>query len=60
MALEQVESHVILLQDYHLERHVAVRRLQSGFFDAESLGVERLRLDRPAAWPAAGRLRVIG
>ena len=59
VALEQVQPHVILLQHNHVERHLAVRRLQAGQVGAELLGVERLRLDRSSARPAAGCLRVV-
>ena len=59
MALHLVEADIVLLHHHHVERNFAVRRFQAGHIRAESLGVERLRLDRTAGGAPAGLFGVV-
>ena len=59
VALELVEPHVVLLHHNNIERNLAVGRLKPGHIRTEFLGIERLRLDRPAGGAAPGLLRVV-
>ena len=59
VALHLVQPHVVLLHHHHVQRHLAIRRLEALFVGPELAGVERLRLDRASSGPSARRLGVV-